>query len=571
MTRRRREEELDRDIREHLEMEIQDNLERGMTPEAARAAALRKFGNVARIKEDTRAVWGWTRVEQVLQDIRYALRMLRKNPGFAIVTIVTLALGIGMNTAVFSVVNAVLLKPLPYPNAERLVWLSDYNESFKMEAVAGPDFLDWKQQAQSFEKMAAYAIGPATISINGNADQAMTASVTGDFWGITGAQPSPGRAFAPGERGVVVLGRRIFERRLGSDPNIIGKTVTLDGRAVTVVGVMPPGFRFQFPQSAPSVTEKTEIEAYATERSVAGKPGSWPQHGRRQCGGEAESGNFHPAGPRGNGGDPGAHRPRESPELLQPAHAACTAAPGKTGGERAPRFAGSARRGGLRAADRLREHREPPAGARQFAAKGDCGANGLGRGAPARGPAVSGGRIGAVAGWRRGRVVAGAMGHRPDAAAGPAGGAAARRDRDGWARAGVHLRRVARHGPALRAGAGPRVLTNQAAPRVESGSPDLGEFGRIEPSPVAGGWRTGAGAGLADWRRPDAEELLADERAACGVPAREHSADESHTFRPELSRDTAATGLISSRSCNVSKPLRVCRRRASVCRFSRAS
>ena len=135
------------------------------------------------------------------------------------------------------------------------------------------------------------------------------------------------------------------------------------------------------------------------------------------------------------------------------------------------------------------------------------------------------------------------MGHRPDAAAGPAGGAATRRDRDGWARAGVHLRSVARHRPALRAGAGPRVLTNQAAPRVESRSQDLGERGRIEPSPVAGGWRTGAGAGLADWRRPDAEELLADERAACGVPAGEHSADESHAFRPELSRDAAATGL----------------------------
>ena len=262
MTRRRREEELDRDIREHLEMEMQDNLECGMTPEDARAAALRKFGNVARIKEDTRAIWGWTRVEQGVQDIRYALRMLRKNPGFAIVTIVTLALGIGMNTAVFSVVNAVLLRPLPYPNAERLVWLSDYNESLKMEAVSGPDFLEWKQQAHSFEKMAGYNTGPATISINGNADQAMTASVTDDFWGITGAQPSPGRAFAPGERGVVILGRHIFERRLGSDPNIIGKTVMLDGHALTVVGVMPPEFRFQLPQLAPSVMASTEIEAY---------------------------------------------------------------------------------------------------------------------------------------------------------------------------------------------------------------------------------------------------------------------------------------------------------------------
>jgi putative ABC transport system permease protein len=264
MTRRRMEEELDRDIREHIEMEIRDNLERGMSPEAARSAALRKFGNVARIKEDTRAVWGWTRLEQILQDLRYALRMLRKNPGFAAVATITLALGIGMNTAVFSVVNAVLLKPLPYPNAERLVWLANYSRRSKGEIVSSADFLDWKQQAQSFEKMAAYDYGNATISIKGNAEQAMSATVTADFWAIAGAQPSPGRAFVPGERDVVILGRGIFERRLGSNPDIIGKTVTLGGRAVTVVGVMPPGFRFQFPLPAPSVTatEPTEIEAY---------------------------------------------------------------------------------------------------------------------------------------------------------------------------------------------------------------------------------------------------------------------------------------------------------------------
>ncbi len=259
---RRMEDELDRDIREHLEMEIRDNLERGMSPEAARAAALRKFGNVARIKEDTRAVWGWMRLEQILQDIRYALRTLRKNPGFATVAIVTLALGIGMNTAVFSVVNAVLIKPLPYPDARRLVSLADYNERFKMEAVAGPDFVDWKSQAQSFEKMAAYGTGAGTIVIGGAADQALVTAVSEDFWSITGVQPSPGRRFTSGESGVVILGRGIFERRLGSDPDIIGKSVNLNGRAVTVVGVMPPTFRFQFPSANPSVIGTPETDAY---------------------------------------------------------------------------------------------------------------------------------------------------------------------------------------------------------------------------------------------------------------------------------------------------------------------
>ena len=137
-------------------------------------------------------------------------------------TIVTLALGIGMNTAVFSVVNAVLLAVTV--SQRGAAGVARHNESFKMEAVAGPDFLDWKQQAQSFEKMAA-CNGPSTISINGNADQAMTASVTDDFWDHRCPAVAGPRLHA-GERGVVVLGRGIFERRLGSDPGIIGKTVT---------------------------------------------------------------------------------------------------------------------------------------------------------------------------------------------------------------------------------------------------------------------------------------------------------------------------------------------------------
>ena len=128
--------ELRRDIEEHIELETRDNIDRGMTPEAARAAALRKFGNTTRIAEETWSVWRAVWLDRLIHDARYAWRVLSRNPGFAAVAILTLALGIGMNTAVFTVVNAVLLKPLPYPDADRLVWLAEGDGTF--EAVRAP-------------------------------------------------------------------------------------------------------------------------------------------------------------------------------------------------------------------------------------------------------------------------------------------------------------------------------------------------------------------------------------------------------------------------------------------------
>ena len=139
MTPRQPDDDVARDIRDHLELATQDNIDRGMSPEAARLAALRKFGNPTRAAEETYAVWHWMALERLRQDVRYAVRGLFRAPAFAVVAVLTLALGIGMNTAVFSVVNAVVLRPLPYPEAGRIVWLAEYHDRFKMEAVAGPD------------------------------------------------------------------------------------------------------------------------------------------------------------------------------------------------------------------------------------------------------------------------------------------------------------------------------------------------------------------------------------------------------------------------------------------------
>ena len=155
MRRKRMLEELDADIREHIERETQDNIERGMSPEEARYAAHRKFGNVTRVKEETRMVWSFVWLEQIIEDIRFGLRLLRKNPGFTAVAILTLALGIGANTAVFSLVYAVLLRPLPFKDPSSLIVLNETTPKVGTVSVSYPNFLDWRSQSHAFSQMAA--------------------------------------------------------------------------------------------------------------------------------------------------------------------------------------------------------------------------------------------------------------------------------------------------------------------------------------------------------------------------------------------------------------------------------
>jgi len=269
-------EHLDQDIRDHIERETEDNIARGMAPEEAGRAARLKFGNVTLVKEDTRRVWNPVWVEQLLQDLRYCARTLRRSPAFTVVVTLTLAVAIGMNTAAFSIVNAVLLKPLTYSNPDRWVWVANYNRQFRNELVSGPDFFDWRAQAQSFEGLAGYDYLDSTVATADGATQERIAEVSNEFWQLSGAQTTAGRLLRDNDQDSLLLTARFFERRFGSDPRVIGSTVTLEGRPVTIVGVLAPGFRFLLPMQQ-SFNDRREIEAYTPlditpETEVRGGP-----------------------------------------------------------------------------------------------------------------------------------------------------------------------------------------------------------------------------------------------------------------------------------------------------------
>ena len=200
--RKRMMEALDQDIRDFVEREMQDNIERGMPPEEARYAALRKFGNVTRVKEDTWEVWSFVWVEQLWQDIRFGLRTLARNPGFTAVATITLALGIGANTAIFSVVYAVLIRPLPFKEPGRLVmlWQTSAKQGESRVVVSAANFADWKQQSSSLADMTAIKWDTGVITIDGEPTEIRAVRVTSDFFDALGVRPVRGRPFSPEEQ-----------------------------------------------------------------------------------------------------------------------------------------------------------------------------------------------------------------------------------------------------------------------------------------------------------------------------------------------------------------------------------
>jgi putative ABC transport system permease protein len=262
--RRQREEEMEEEVKSHLHMAARERMERGETEEQARASARREFGSVGLVKDVTRSTWGWNWLEQLSQDARYGARMLLGKPGFTLVATITLALGIGATTAVFSVVNAVLFRPLPFRQPDRLVWIASGVSKSAGNLIAAEgslsgvttqvgNFSDWRAMNQSLEDLAAYFAffdyGSYTLTGSGEPERLRGVGVSQNFLDLLGVTPAMGRGFDDAEcmwngRHAVLLSHGFWERRFGSDPAIVGRSITLNNNPTTIVGVLPASFDF---------------------------------------------------------------------------------------------------------------------------------------------------------------------------------------------------------------------------------------------------------------------------------------------------------------------------------------
>jgi predicted permease len=248
--RERQDRELRDEIQSHLEMAKRDRVERGQDKEEAERAVRREFGNVGLVREVTRDVWGWGLFERLMQDLRFGVRMLAKSPGFAAVAILTMTLGIGANTALFSVVNGILLNPLPYPDPEQLVTLAESKPNFDSGSISFPNFRDWRKDNRTFSMMGISRSYSYSLTGRGEAEQVSAEFISSDCLAVLGVKPVIGRLFSEGEDDmgaspIVLIGEGFWNRKFGAAPDIVGQGLTLDGRTFTIVGVVPASFKLQ--------------------------------------------------------------------------------------------------------------------------------------------------------------------------------------------------------------------------------------------------------------------------------------------------------------------------------------
>jgi predicted permease len=254
---RNRDADLERELRSDLELEEEEQRERGLPPDEARYAARRAFGNPAIVKDDIRAASVWASLERVVADMRYAWRALLKSPGFALTATLTLALGIGANSAIFSLVSAIILRPLPYPSPRELVGLGQWRnlkgEGYVQTGVSAPNLIEIAAQKKIFQQVGYYRWSRFNITEGSRPDSIDGIKASLDLLPIFGVQPLIGRFFTPnelqsGEDQVAILGHHLWQTRYGADPSILGKTIDFDEKRYTVVGVMPARFRFTWDQ-----------------------------------------------------------------------------------------------------------------------------------------------------------------------------------------------------------------------------------------------------------------------------------------------------------------------------------
>ena len=257
---KRRDADLERELRSDLELEEEERREGGVSEEEARQAALRAFGNPTLIREQTLAVWSWNWLESLARDLCFSLRTLRRSPGFAVIAVVVMALGIGANVALFTVVRGVLLKPLPFHDPDRLVMLYEAglheDDTAGFNAVSGGMYAEWKEQNRSYSGLAlAQGIRVGLSGSGGQLPEKLySALISWDLLRTLGVQPALGRDFAqsddnPAANGTVLLSWGLWKRRFGGDPAILNTTIDLDAIRYTVIGVMPAWFDFPDPST----------------------------------------------------------------------------------------------------------------------------------------------------------------------------------------------------------------------------------------------------------------------------------------------------------------------------------
>jgi len=245
--RGRVETELDKELRYHVERQTEENIAAGMNAHEAREAASRMFGGVSQIGEECREMRRTQYLENFLQDLRYAVRMLGKNPTFTVVIVLTLALSIGANSAIFSVIDGVLLKPLPYPQAERIARVFYRSTSYPKFPLNPWDFLDFRARNRSFESFAVYTHADMQLSgVKGDPVKLSAFRISSGYFQVLGLHPAIGREFdfsqeRPGNGNVVILSDRVWRNQFGGTPDILGKKVLLESQPFSVMGVMPPG------------------------------------------------------------------------------------------------------------------------------------------------------------------------------------------------------------------------------------------------------------------------------------------------------------------------------------------